>query len=112
MQVEIDDIGKKLRSPDLGIPPDPRDRSPSPEPVYSHNGKRLNTREIRQKKKLELKRHELIEKCMNLNGKYRPPTDYRKPIIKCIDRIPIPQEEHPTIGFMGLLVRIPRGAGC
>jgi len=108
VQVEIDDIGKKLRSPDLGIPPDPRDRSPSPEPVYSHNGKRLNTREIRQKKKLELKRHELIEKCMNLNGKYRPPTDYRKPIIKCIDRIPIPQEEHPTIGFMGLLIG-PRG---
>lgn len=37
-----------------------------------------------------------------VNGQSQP--DYRPPEIKFIDKIPIPQEEHPNIGFMGLLV--------
>jgi hypothetical protein len=201
-------INGRLRRPDLGITPDPRQRSPSPEPIYSHDGKRLNTREIRTKKKLEEKRHELIEQYQALNPSYKvsancstyrtrcwrraislstpqhtlntkrstlsvkpvlnsqdytrtistnsrgkashapplletlslcsplapltpsppptttisgpparraspheraqPPADYRKPEKKITDKVMIPQDEHPHIGFMGLLIG-PRG---
>ena len=52
-------------------------RSPSPEPIYSHDGKRLNTREVRVRKKLEDERHELVQQAINLNPEYRPPTDYK-----------------------------------
>jgi len=52
-------------------------RSPSPEPIYSTDGKRLNTRENRMRKKLEEERHKLIQRLQELNPDYRPPADYR-----------------------------------
>ena len=52
-------------------------RSPSPEPVYNHEGKRTNTREVRTRKKLENERHRLIQKMLLLNPQFRPPYDYR-----------------------------------
>ncbi len=54
-----------------------RSRSPSPEPIYSHDGKRLNTRDVRSRKKLEEERHELVQRATNLNPEYRPPVDYK-----------------------------------
>eukprot|EP00036_Acanthoecidae_sp_10tr_P008667 CAMPEP_0182923226 /NCGR_PEP_ID=MMETSP0105_2-20130417/5289_1 /TAXON_ID=81532 ORGANISM="Acanthoeca-like sp., Strain 10tr" /NCGR_SAMPLE_ID=MMETSP0105_2 /ASSEMBLY_ACC=CAM_ASM_000205 /LENGTH=617 /DNA_ID=CAMNT_0025060919 /DNA_START=69 /DNA_END=1922 /DNA_ORIENTATION=- len=108
LHVQIEEINGRLRRPDLGISTDPRERSPSPEPIYSHDGKRLNTREIRTRKKLESKRHELISEYQRLNPAYRPPGDYRAPDKKITDEVPIPQDEHPHIGFMGLLIG-PRG---
>ncbi len=55
----------------------PPSRSPSPEPIYSHDGKRLNTRDVRARKKLEEERHELVQQATNLNPEYRPPVDYK-----------------------------------
>ena len=108
MHVQIQEIGQKLMMPGLGINyNDPR-RSPSPEPVYSHDGKRMNTREMRTKKKLEETRHDMIEKVRKLDMNYKPPAGYVKREIKIMDKIPIPQDEHPHIGFMGLLIG-PRG---
>lgn len=52
-------------------------RSPSPEPIYSHDGKRLNTREVRVRKRLEDERHDLVQKAMSLNPEYKPPADYK-----------------------------------
>lgn len=52
-------------------------RSPSPEPIYSHDGKRLNTREVRVRKKLEDERHDLVQKATVLNSDYKPPADYK-----------------------------------
>jgi len=52
-------------------------RSPSPEPVYNHEGKRTNTREVRTRKKLEGERHRLVQKMLLLNPQFRPPHDYR-----------------------------------
>lgn len=52
-------------------------RSPSPEPIYDANGKRLNTREIRKRQELEQKRHEKIQALLKLNPQYKPPADYR-----------------------------------
>jgi len=52
-------------------------RSPSPEPIYNNEGKRLNTREYRTRKKLEEERHVLITQVMKANVDYKPPADYR-----------------------------------
>jgi hypothetical protein len=52
-------------------------RSPSPEPIYSGDGKRLNTREYRKRKQLEEERHEAVQKMILLNPEYKPPSDYR-----------------------------------
>lgn len=52
-------------------------RSPSPEPIYSSDGKRLNTREFRTRKKLEEQRHQLIQRMQSLNPDFKPPSDYK-----------------------------------
>lgn len=54
-----------------------RFRSPSPEPEYSNMGVRLNTRELRFRKKLEDERLKLINEASLLNPEYKPPIDYR-----------------------------------
>ncbi|ODN02445.1 Splicing factor 1 [Orchesella cincta] len=107
-QLQIEELTRKLRTGDLGIPTNPEERSPSPEPIYGTDGKRLNTREYRTRKKLEEERHKLIQKLMKINPDYKPPADYRAPMVKIVDRVPIPQEEHPEINFVGLLIG-PRG---
>ena len=63
--------------PSLTSHPPSLPRSPSPEPIYSHDGKRLNTREVRTRKRLEDRRHDLIQEAITLNPEYRPPTDYK-----------------------------------
>lgn len=52
-------------------------RSPSPEPIYNNEGKRLNTREYRTRKKLEDDRHAAITRMFELNTEYKPPSDYK-----------------------------------
>lgn len=56
-------------------------RSPSPEPIYNSEGKRLNTREFRVRKKLEEERHVLIQEAQILNEDYKPPADYKWVIV-------------------------------
>ncbi|XP_051153230.1 splicing factor 1-like [Leptopilina boulardi] len=107
-QLQIEEISRKLRTGDLGIPLNPEERSPSPEPIYSSDGKRLNTREYRTRRKLEEERHNLIQKILKLNPEFKPPPDYKPPIIRVHDKVMIPQEEHPDINFVGLLIG-PRG---
>lgn len=52
-------------------------RSPSPEPIYNSEGKRLNTREYRTRKKIEEERHSLITEMIALNPDFKPPADYK-----------------------------------
>lgn len=52
-------------------------RSPSPEPIYNNEGKRLNTREYRTRKNLEEERHQLVQQAISLNCDYKPPADYK-----------------------------------
>merc|ERR1712227_558497 len=101
-QLEIEEISKRLRSNDLGIPADPAQRSPSPEPVYSSDGKRLNTRDVRTRRKLEDMRHSLITEMKVINPHYKPP------MTSVQERVLIPQDEHPGVNFVGLLIG-PRG---
>nr|CAI5820781.1 unnamed protein product [Callosobruchus analis] len=108
LQLQIEEVSRKLRSGDLGIPANPEERSPSPEPIYSSDGKRLNTREFRTRKRLEEERHALVLKMQSINPDFKPPMDYKPPVIRVSDKVMIPQEEHPEINFVGLLIG-PRG---
>lgn len=107
-QLKIEEISRMLRTGELGIPDNPDERSPSPEPIYNSEGKRLNTREFRIRKKLEEERHSLIVEAQSLNEDYKPPVDYKPPIIKIQDKVMIPQDDHPEVNFIGLLIG-PRG---
>ncbi|XP_067124273.1 splicing factor 1-like isoform X1 [Centruroides vittatus] len=108
LQLQIEEISRRLRTGDLGIPPNPEDRSPSPEPIYNSEGKRLNTREYRTRKRLEDERHTLIQEMYKFNTDFKPPADYKPPLVKVSEKVMIPQEEHPDINFVGLLIG-PRG---
>merc|ERR1719334_1733092 len=108
LQLKIEDASRRLRMGDYGIPPNPEDRSPSPEPIYSSDGKRMNTREYRKRKELEETRHKSTQKLMAINSDYKPPPDYKPPQIKVNDKVMIPQDDHPEINFVGLLIG-PRG---
>ncbi|XP_071965558.1 uncharacterized protein [Antedon mediterranea] len=108
LHIQIEEYSRKLRTGDLGIPANPEDRSPSPEPIYNNEGKRLNTREYRMRKRLEEERHMLIQDAFLLNPEYKPPADYKPPVQRVSDRVMIPQDQHPDINFVGLLIG-PRG---
>ncbi|KAF8375988.1 sfa-1 [Pristionchus pacificus] len=109
LQLEIEDATRKLRLNDFYGSANPAERSPSPEPVYDANGKRLNTREVRKRMELEQIRHEKITALLTLNPEYKPPADYRRaPTMRPFDKVWIPQDHHPHLNFVGLLIG-PRG---
>ena len=58
-------------------PDDPDLRSPSPEPIYDNQGKRINTREVRKRDNFIRERISLIEDCMRMRKTFVPPEDYR-----------------------------------
>ncbi|KAI6210128.1 Branchpoint-bridging protein [Aphelenchoides besseyi] len=107
LQLEIEEATRKLRLAEFSTP-EGVERSPSPEPVYDSNGKRLNTRDVRKRQELEQLRHEKIQALLKVNPAYKPPADYRAPNIRLHDKVYIPQEMHPEINFVGLLIG-PRG---
>jgi len=107
LQLEIEESTRKLRLADFTVF-EGAERSPSPEPVYDANGKRLNTRDVRKRQELEQLRHEKIQALLKINPAYKPPADYRAPNIRLHDKVWIPQEAHPEINFVGLLIG-PRG---
>jgi len=53
-------------------------------------------------------RHDAIQKMLLVNTEYKPPPDYKAPQIKVSDKVMIPQDNHPDINFVGLLIG-PRG---
>ncbi|CAJ0952794.1 unnamed protein product, partial [Mesorhabditis belari] len=106
LQLDVEEATRKLRLGDFG---DPNNRSPSPEPIYDSNGKRLNTRDVRKRQEVEIFRHTKIQRLLQINPNYKPPADYRAPNIRLNDRVWIPQDENPHINFVGLLIG-PRGS--
>lgn len=103
--LRLEEIGAKLRNGDV-LPLEER-RSVSPEPVYDVQGKRVNTREFRYRKKLEDERHKIIDQALKENPDFKPPSDYRRPN-KIAEKFFIPAKDHPEINFIGLLIG-PRG---
>merc|ERR1719233_2062568 len=97
-----------MAMPNLGIPPNPRDRSPSPEPIHNSKGVRMNTRYERTKAKLVSQRNNYITKLKALDPTYQPPACFQYKNSKLEDRVEVPQDEHPQYNFMGLILG-PRG---
>lgn len=108
LQLQIHESTRNLARPDLGIPANPKDRSPSPEPIYNSNGKRINTRLDRTRSKWINQRNSAITKLKELDPTYQPPTQYNYKNAKLEDKVMIPGDEHPEINFVGLLLG-PRG---
>lgn len=90
------------------IPPESR-RSPSPEPIYGSDGKRINTREYRYKTKLLDERNYLIEEAILKIPNYQPPPDYIVKPTKIMDKVYLPANDYPEINFIGQLLG-PRGS--
>ncbi|KAJ2961439.1 hypothetical protein NQZ79_g3230 [Umbelopsis isabellina] len=105
VHLRIEEINRKLRTGD--VVPNERDRSPSPEPIYNADGKRVNTRDARYRKKYEDERQRIIEDAIKKYPDFRPPADYRK-VQKTTEKVWIPAKEFPEINFIGLLIG-PRG---
>mmetsp|Transcript_10666 Transcript_10666/g.23578 ORF Transcript_10666/g.23578 Transcript_10666/m.23578 type:complete len:720 (+) Transcript_10666:154-2313(+) len=82
------------------------DRSPSPPPIYGHDGTRKNTRAYRWREKYSEERHVCLEHIMELIPSMRPPGFISKR--KRHRKISIPVEEYPTYNFIGLIIG-PRG---
>ncbi|KAI8926121.1 hypothetical protein BC831DRAFT_458079 [Entophlyctis helioformis] len=82
-------------------------RSVSPPPEYGIDGRRINTREQRYRKKLEDERHKLVDKGLKSIPGFRPPADYKRPS-RTMEKLYIPVRDFPEINFIGLLIG-PRG---
>lgn len=96
LHLRIEEITQKLKIDDV-VPAD-GDRSPSPAPQYDNQGRRVNTREYRYRKKLEDERHKLIEKAIKTIPNYHPPSDYRRPT-KTQEKVYVPVNDYPEINF-------------
>jgi len=75
-----------------GIAADPRERSPSPEPIYNSKGVRVNTREDRTRNKLINQRNNLITKLKTIDPTYTPPSAFNYRNLQLEERVFIPQE--------------------
>ncbi|KAI9295394.1 hypothetical protein K502DRAFT_349058 [Neoconidiobolus thromboides FSU 785] len=102
---KIEEINIKLRSGVIILPNERR--SPSPEPLFNAEGKQVNTREIRYRKRLEEERQRLIEQAVSEDPNFKPPIELKKPA-KLQEKYYIPVHLHPEINFIGLLIG-PRG---
>jgi len=108
LQLQIREATNKLGLPNLGIPPDRKDRSPSPEPIYNNRGVRMNTRYERTKTRLINLRNTAITQLMAVDPSYKPPAIFAYKNSALEDKIEIPQEQYPQYNFMGLILG-PRG---
>ncbi|CAF0817704.1 unnamed protein product [Rotaria sp. Silwood1] len=108
LQLQIEELTRRLKMNDLYTSSNPENRSPSPEPIYDQQGKRQNTREVRTRRKIEDQRHQFITELIALNPDYKPPGDYKPQQMKYTDKVMIPQEDHPDVNFVGLIIG-PRG---
>lgn len=114
VRIRIDEITQKLVNPAGGLEADilhntnNEDRSPSPPPIYDQYGKRLNTRDVEFREKLQRERQKLIEFATKLYPHFRPPMDYRPLFNKKYRKIFIPVQKYPDQNFIGLIIG-PRG---
>jgi hypothetical protein len=92
LQMEIHESTRNLARPDLGIPPNPKDRSPSPEPIYNNAGLRINRRIDRVKQRLISQRNNAITRLKDVDPTYQPPSNYRYRNANLEDKVLIPAD--------------------
>ncbi|CAJ2500258.1 Uu.00g031110.m01.CDS01 [Anthostomella pinea] len=75
MHVRIEELTQKLRMNDV-VTANRGRRSPSSEPTYDASGRRTNTRQQRQRQRLEDEGHVLIRTAIKAIPNYRAPARY------------------------------------
>lgn len=105
LNIQLLKINKKLRGARVFDDRPEEERSPSPPPEYNNLGIRINSREFRLRKKLNLERQDIISKLMNHTLK--PPSDHKQ-TPKFSKKLDIPVKEYPSYNFIGIIIG-PRG---
>lgn len=106
LKTELVEINSKLQSSDLKDDRPEEDRSPSPEPIFNNLGIRINTREVRLRRRLSDERARIISKLVKKNPTFKSP---KKPkLTKLFKKIYIPVKQYPSYNFVGLIIG-PRG---
>eukprot|EP00462_Mataza_sp_D1_P021268 CAMPEP_0175138916 /NCGR_PEP_ID=MMETSP0087-20121206/10610_1 /TAXON_ID=136419 /ORGANISM="Unknown Unknown, Strain D1" /LENGTH=508 /DNA_ID=CAMNT_0016421863 /DNA_START=63 /DNA_END=1585 /DNA_ORIENTATION=- len=100
IRYRIAEITQKMMAPE----PEGAELSPSPEPIYNSEGKRINTRTQRRQSSLAKERTALLERAMALSPEFQA----LKKQGRQSKKIFIPQAEHPDYNFIGLIIG-PRG---
>jgi len=108
VRVRIEELTRKLTLNELDIDYTAESRSPSPEPIYDQQGKRINTKEQRARERLLQERHDLVTMATAMFPNFRPPADYQPVTNKKMRKVMIPIEKHPEYNFIGLIIG-PRG---
>ena len=90
LQMQIHESTRNLARPDLGIPANPKDRSPSPEPIYNSSGMRINTRKDRTRQKWVNQRNNAITMLKNIDPHYQPPSQYKYKNTQLEDKVMLP----------------------
>lgn len=106
LHAKLMDVNQRIQAGDFTDSRPDEERSPSPEPIYDSEGKRLNTRDVRIKDRLFKERSEIIETLMRKCPGFKPPADWRPP--KKERKVFIPQKDYPGYNFIGLIIG-PRG---
>ncbi|KAL4445672.1 hypothetical protein ABPG74_006223 [Tetrahymena malaccensis] len=74
----LDEIQNKMINKIQTLEDDVDCRSPSPDPIYNEQGKRINTRDYREQESLQKEKYNLIEEAMRINTAFIPPHDFKK----------------------------------
>lgn len=113
----LDELIKKKNLGQLDLT-DVECRSPSPEPIYDKEGKRLNTTEKRMKDEMMAEIQVLIDECLSMNPKFVPPHEFRN--LKKTRKIYLPESTDGKNNYAGLILgqkgenqkRIENKTGC
>lgn len=113
----LDELIKKKNLGQLDLT-DVECRSPSPEPIYDKEGKRLNTTEKRMKDEMMAEIQVLIDECQSMNPKFVPPHEFRN--LKKTRKIFLPESTDGKNNYAGLILgqkgenqkRIENKTGC
>lgn len=108
VRVRIEELTRKLNLNELDIDYTIEHKTPSPEPIYDQQGKRINTREARAREHLLAERHGLVTTATAMYPGFKPPADYQPVTSKKMRKIMVPIDKHPEYNFIGLIIG-PRG---
>lgn len=97
----LDELIKKKNIGQLDLS-DIECRSPSPEPIYDKEGKRLNTTEKRMKDEMTIEIQSLIDECEMMNPRFVPPHEFRN--MKKTRKIFLPESTDGKNNYAGLIL--------
>ncbi|KAL2527267.1 splicing factor-related [Abeliophyllum distichum] len=106
LKMQLTEINSKLQSSEIHDDRPAEERSPSPDPEYNNLGIRINTREVRLRKRLMTERQHIISKLAKTGLNFKTPAKLKPS--KLVEKIYVPDKEYPDYNFVGLIIG-PRG---